>query len=124
MTLPTSSAINAVHSTDTNLVAACGTLDEAKEILEKKYASEKAVREMTSEKMRKVKVANAFDSQGLQQLKDRHGSSCLSVKEKHDVVDEFLEKQISALLANDRSKAKRAAVGKDNLELAEESTEG
>ncbi|KAH9398026.1 hypothetical protein TYRP_019400 [Tyrophagus putrescentiae] len=149
--------INAVHSTDTNLVAACGTLEEAKEILEKKYASEKAVREMTSEKMRKVKVANAFDSQGLQQLKDATAELLVVVKQASDddmkkelfdavvarlpdtlslklwrkteskknidVVDEFLEKQISALLANDRSKGKESSRGQGQPRAGGRSTE-
>ncbi|KAH9397676.1 hypothetical protein TYRP_004000 [Tyrophagus putrescentiae] len=149
--------INAVHSTDTNLVAACGTLKEAKEVLEKKYASEKAVREMTSEKMRKVKVANAFDREGLQQLKDATAELLVVVKQTSgddmrkelfdavvarlpdtlslklwrkteskkciDVVDEFLEKQISALLANDRSKGKESSRGQVQPRASGRSTE-
>ncbi|KAH9398602.1 hypothetical protein TYRP_018846 [Tyrophagus putrescentiae] len=149
--------INAVHSTDTNLVAACGTLEEAKEILEKKYASEKAVREMTSEKMRKVKVANAFDSEGLQQLKDATAELLVVVKQTSDddmkkelfdavvgrlpdtlslklwrkteskrnidVVDKFLEKQILALLANDRSKGKESSRGQVQPRASGRSTE-
>ena len=149
--------INAVHATDTNLVAACSTLEEAKEFLEKKYASEKAVREMTSEKMRKVKVANAFDSEGLQQLKDATAELLVVVKQTSgddmkkelfdavvarlpdtlslklwrkteskkniDVVDEFLEKQISALLANDRSKGKESSRGQVQPRASGRSTE-
>ncbi|KAH9390399.1 hypothetical protein TYRP_023103 [Tyrophagus putrescentiae] len=127
------------------------------EILEKKYASEKAVREMTSEKMRKVKVANAFDSEGLQQLKDATAELLVVVKQTSDddmkkelfdavvarlpdtlslklwrkteskknidAVDEFLEKQISALLANDRSKGKESSRGQVQPRASGRSTE-